>query len=159
MNSIYKIVRNREDAEDVFQDALLCAYQNLNGFRGTCKFSTWMTKIGINRSLMLLRKRSSMPETTTEIVTDDGQTVETREFQDSRPDPEQRYAMCRTYQGLSQEIDKLPPRYRSLMDLYYRRDLLLRDVAKALGITEQAAKSRLMRARNLLRRRARVWLL
>ena len=151
MSRIYRIVRQPEDAEDVLQETLLSAYQHLDSFRGACRFSTWMTKIGINRALMLLRKRKSQPETGPDLITDDGQNLETREFRDSRLNPEQRYVMSRTMQGLSQAIDKLPANFRGMMDLYYRRELLLKDAAEALGITEQAAKSRLMRARNLLR--------
>jgi RNA polymerase sigma-70 factor (ECF subfamily) len=152
MSRIYRIVRHREDAEDVLQETLLSAYQHLDSFRGACRFSTWMTRIGINRSLMFLRKRRSLAETSSDVITEDGISVESREFRDPRPDPEQRFVMCRTLKGLSQVIDKLPHRLRAMMDLYYRRDLLLKDAAQALGITEEAAKSRLMRARNLLRR-------
>ena len=151
MRRIYRIVRQPEDAEDVLQETLLSAYQHLDSFRGACRFSTWITKIGINRALMLLRKRKSQPENRPEVITDDGWNLETREFRDPGLNPEQRYVMSRTMQGLSQAIDKLPPHFRGMMDLYYRRDLLLKDAAEALGITEQAAKSRLMRARNLLR--------
>jgi RNA polymerase sigma-70 factor, ECF subfamily len=152
MNRIYRIVRHREDAEDVLQETLLSAYQHLDSFRGASRFSTWIVRIGINRSLMFLRKCKSLPRTTPDVMTDDGHKVEIREFRDPRPNPEQCYIRSRTLQGLSQAIDHLPPHFHRMMDLHYRRDLLLKDAAKKLGITEQAAKSRLMRARNLLRR-------
>jgi len=148
---IYRIVRHREDAEDVLQETLLSAYQHLDSFRGACRFSTWMTKIGVNNSLMFLRKCKSQPEIAPDVIADDGHSVERREFRDLGPNPEQRYVKRRILQGLRQAIDRLPPHFRGLMDLHYRRDFLLRDAAHALGITEQAAKSRLMRARNLLR--------
>jgi RNA polymerase sigma-70 factor (ECF subfamily) len=151
LHRIYRIVQHREDAEDVLQETLLSAYQHLDSFRGVCRFSTWMTKIGINQSLMFLRKRKRSPGATLDITTDDGQSLETSEFRDPGPNPEQHYLMCRTLQGLRRAIDRLPPRLRGMMDLYYRKDLLLRNAAEALGITEEAAKSRLMRARNLLR--------
>ena len=57
MKTIFRIVRNREDAEDVLQETVLSAFKNLGGFRGNCSFHTWITRIGINESLMLLRKR------------------------------------------------------------------------------------------------------
>jgi RNA polymerase sigma-70 factor, ECF subfamily len=152
MNKIYRIVRHREDAEDVLQETLLSAYQHLDSFRGACRFSSWMTRIGINRSLMLLRRRKSFSEIAPDVITDEGQSVQTREFRDPGPNPEQSYVMCRTLQALSQALDRLPPHFRGMMDLYYRRDLLLKDAAGTLGITEEAAKSRLMRARTLLRR-------
>ena len=152
MSRIYRIVRHREDAEDVLQETLMSAYQHLDSFRGACRFSTWMTRIGINRSLMLLRKRKSLPETSSDLIPDDGKGFETREFGDPRPNPDQCYVMLRTVQGLRQAINKLPARLRGIMELYYIRDLLLKDAAETLGITQEAAKSRLMRARSYLRR-------
>ena len=87
---IFRIVRNREDAEDVLQETLLSAYRHLDTFRGTCRVSTWMTKIGINRSLMILRKRRCMPEIISEQVSGDGQRFESPEFRDPGLNPEQR---------------------------------------------------------------------
>ena len=72
---ILTMVRHREDAEDVLQETLLSAYQHLHSFRGECKFSTWMMKIGINTSLMWLRKQKRRLRTTCDAVTFDGQTV------------------------------------------------------------------------------------
>ena len=77
---IVKIVRNREDAEDVLQDTLLSTYRHLDTFRGTCRVSTWMMKIGINTSLMILRKRRSMPEVIAEQVSEDGQRIRSLEM-------------------------------------------------------------------------------
>jgi len=150
MNKIYRIVRHREDAEDVLQEALLKAYQHLDSFRGACRFSTWLTRIGINQSLMLLRKRKTSPESNPYVGAYNGQSPTTPELRDPRPSPEQHYFVSSTLQGVSQAIDNLPPQFRGVMNLFYTRDLRLRDAAKILGITEGAAKSRLLRARNLL---------
>src|SRR4249919_2820953 len=51
------ITQNREDAEDVVQDAFLKAYEKLNQFQGNSKFYTWLVRIAVNESLMRLRKR------------------------------------------------------------------------------------------------------
>jgi RNA polymerase sigma-70 factor (ECF subfamily) len=150
MKRIYRIVRHREDAEDVLQETLLSAYQHLDSFRGACKFSTWMTTIGINQSLMLLRKRKTSSESNSYVGADEGQSPITSEVRDPRPSPEQHYFVSSTLQGVNQAIDNLPPQFRGVMTLFYIRDLGLRDAAKILGITEGAAKSRLLRARNLL---------
>jgi RNA polymerase sigma-70 factor (ECF subfamily) len=88
---IFNIVRNREDAEDVLQETLLSAYRHLDTFRGTCRVSTWMMKIGINTALMLLRKRRSVPETISEQVSNDGQRFDSPDFRDQGLDPEQSY--------------------------------------------------------------------
>ena len=54
---IFGIVRNHEDAEDALQDTLLRAYTHLDSFRRSCTFATWLTAIGVNSALMILRRR------------------------------------------------------------------------------------------------------
>jgi RNA polymerase sigma-70 factor (ECF subfamily) len=149
---IFNIVRNREDAEDVLQETLLSAYRHLDAFRGTCKVSTWMTKIGINTALMLLRKRRSLPEMISEQVSEDGQRFDSPDFRDQGLDPEQSYIAHQTLCKLRNAMQQLPAHARSLMDLYYRKERRLKDAAAVLGISEATAKSRLLRARHMLRR-------
>jgi RNA polymerase sigma-70 factor (ECF subfamily) len=149
---IFRIVRHREDAEDVLQETLLSAYLHLDSFRGACRFSTWMITIGINTSLMFLRKRKTSSNIISDAITHDGQRLERPEIRDPSPNPEQRYMTHQTYQRVKHAIRRLRPRLSSMVDLYYRQERRLKDAAKALGISEPAAKSTLFRARNLLRR-------
>jgi RNA polymerase sigma-70 factor (ECF subfamily) len=149
---IFRIVRNQEDAEDVLQETLLSAYRHLDTFRGTCRFSTWVIKIGINRSLMLLRKRRTLPEIISEQVPDDGRRFDSPDFRDPGLNPEQRYIADQTLNKLQSAMHRLPPSARTVMDLYYVKELRLKDAAATLGITESAAKSRILRGRNRLRR-------
>jgi RNA polymerase sigma-70 factor, ECF subfamily len=149
---IFRIVGNREDAEDVLQETLLSAYRHLDTFRGTCRVSTWMTRIGINRSLMILRKRRSMPEVISEQVSEDGQRFESPEFRDPGLNPEQRYIADQTIDKLCSIMRSLPAHLRTVIDLYCMKELRLKDAAGILGITEAAAKSRVLRGRERLRR-------
>jgi RNA polymerase sigma-70 factor (ECF subfamily) len=149
---IFDIVRNREDAEDVLQETLLSAYRHLDTFRGTCRVSTWMMKIGINTALMLLRKRRSLPEMVSEQVSADGQRFDSPDFRDRGLDPEQSYIADQTLRKLCSATQRLPAHARRLMDLYYRKGCRLKDAAAILGISETTAKSRLLRARQMLRR-------
>jgi RNA polymerase sigma-70 factor (ECF subfamily) len=149
---IFRIVGNREDAEDVLQETLLSAYRHLDTFRGACRVSTWMTKIGINRSLMILRKRRSMPELISEQVFEDGQRFESPEFRDPGFNPEQRYIADQTNDKLRSIMRRLPAHVRTVMDLYCVQELRLKDAAAILGITEATAKSRVLRGRKRLRR-------
>jgi RNA polymerase sigma-70 factor (ECF subfamily) len=141
---IFSIVRHHEDTEDVLQETYLRACKYLHTFRETCKFSTWLTKIGINTSLMLLRKRRKLSKT----IPNESETLELR---DPAPDPEQEYITEQTFLTLRKAIQKLPPRARNVMDLYYRKEPHIKEAAAALGINGQAAKSRLLRARRMLR--------
>jgi RNA polymerase sigma-70 factor, ECF subfamily len=67
----YRITGNRVDAEDAFQDAWMKAYMHLNTFDGRAKFSTWLTRIATNSSLMILRTKRTHPETSIEITDGD----------------------------------------------------------------------------------------
>lgn len=86
---VLAIVRNREDGEDVVQEALFKAYAHLDGFRGSSTFSTWLTKIAINSALMLLRKKRSPHEVSLDQCGEDSQTWAAWEISDPRPDAEQ----------------------------------------------------------------------
>src|SRR5436305_1678458 len=86
------ITQNREDAEDVVQDAFLKAYQNLGQFQGNSKFYTWLVRIAVNEALMKLRKRK--PERVVSLD-EDVQTEDDslpREVADWSPNPEQLYS-------------------------------------------------------------------
>ena len=149
---ITRIVRNREDAEDVLQDTLARAFRNLAGFRAQCSFRTWIMTIAKNNSLMLLRKRRTRPETGFGLITAEGKEVEILQVSDPNPNPEQVYAKRQASHRLSQAVSMLPPGFRMLVERYHQDDVRLVDAANAMGITVAAAKSRLLRARNRLRR-------
>lgn len=148
---IFRIVQHPEDAEDVLQETFLNAYQHLQSFRGACSFSTWLIAIGTNTSLMLLRRRKTLRKNTGDVVTEDGETF-AMEWRDPAPNPEQCYVMYQTRQKLIRAIRRLSPQLRRLWDLYYKEELLLKDAAHVMGISEATAKSRISRARGMLRR-------
>jgi RNA polymerase sigma-70 factor, ECF subfamily len=132
------ITQNREDAEDITQDAFLKAYQKLDQFQGNSKFSTWLVRIAVNESLMRLRKRKtsktvSMDE---DLQTEDGAIP--RDFAEWRPNPEQNF---------------LPPGFRTVFTLRDIENLSTEETAEALGLSVPAVKSRLLRARLQLRER------
>jgi len=151
LNRIFGIVRHRQDAEDVLQETLLKAYQHLQTFRGACSFSTWLLAIATNMSLMLLRKRKALRMNGGELVTEDGETLVV-DFRDPAPNPEQRCMMFQTSQKLNHAVAKLSPQVQTLLKMYFTSELRLKDAAKFLGIPVATAKSRLLRARQKLRR-------
>ena len=150
--SIIRIVRNREDAEDVFQDTLVRAFSNLAGFRAQCSFRTWIMTIATNNSLMLLRKRRNRPETGFGFITAEGKEVEILQVSDPSPNPEQHYAKRQASHRLRHALNMLPQGFRMLVEFHHQDELTLVDAANEIGITVAAAKSRLLRARNKLRR-------
>jgi RNA polymerase sigma-70 factor (ECF subfamily) len=148
---IFSIVRNHEDAEDALQDTLLRAYTHLTTFRRSCRFSTWLTAIGVNSALMILRKRRLRRETSATRSTVDTETVELQEFVDRSPGPEAIYLRQHAVLLIRREVEKLSPSLRSVVNHYYGSDCSLKEAAKAQKISLAAAKSRLGRGRVKLR--------
>jgi RNA polymerase sigma-70 factor (ECF subfamily) len=158
-SAVFRILGNREDTEDVLQEALFKAYAHLGQFRGACKFSTWLTRIAINSALMKVRQRRSHSEVSFHQRGDDDQSAETLDFPDSSPNAEQMYAKRQVIDRLSHAVQRLPSRYRSIVSQYHVQERSMSEAADSLGITIAAARSRLLRARLAIRstlRRKRI---
>jgi RNA polymerase sigma-70 factor, ECF subfamily len=148
---IFRIVRNHEDAEDALQDTLLRAYTHLTSFRRSCRFSTWLTTIGVNSALMIMRKRRVRREAYASTCSVNTGTVEPQEFVDRSPGPEGIFLKQQAILLVKREVEKLHPRLRSVVNHYYESECTLEETAKAQDISLGAAKSRLMRGRVRLR--------
>ena len=147
------ITQNREDAEDVVQDAFLKAFQNLGQFQGQSKFYTWLVRIAVNEALMRLRRRR--PERTVSLD-EDVKTEEDsmpREVADWSPNPEQLYSQAELKDILGKTIQGLPPGFRTVFVLRDVEGLSTEETAEALNLSIPAVKSRLLRARLQLRER------
>jgi RNA polymerase sigma-70 factor (ECF subfamily) len=148
---VFRILRNREDAEDAIQDALFKAYTHLGQFRGTCKFSTWLTRIAINAALMQLRRRKSKSEGSSHKRDDHDHSSEILNIADPSPSAEEMYAKRQAIDRLYLEVERLPLSYRMIVNQYHGQERPLQEAADSLGITIAAAKSRLLRARLAIR--------
>jgi RNA polymerase sigma-70 factor, ECF subfamily len=147
------ITQNREDAEDVVQDAFLKAYQNLEQFQGNSKFYTWLVRIAVNEALMRLRRRRTGQMVS---IDEDIQTEEDsvpREIADWSPNPEQLYDQAELKDILGKTIQGLPASFRTVFVLRDVEGLSTEETADALGLSVPAVKSRLLRARLQLRER------
>jgi len=147
------ITQNREDAEDVMQDAFLKAYEKLDQFQGNSKFYTWLVRIAVNESLMRLRKRRTgrMVSIDEDLKTEEGSVP--RDFADWAPDPEQNYNQSELADILRKTIQGLPQGFRVVFALRDVEGLSTEETAEALGLSVPAVKSRLLRARLQLRER------
>src|SRR3954471_1928938 len=147
------ITQNREDAEDVVQDAFLKAYQNLGQFQGNSKFYTWLVRIAVNEALMKLRKRKSDKTVSMDedVETEDGSVP--REVADWSPNPEQQYRQAELSDILEKTIQGLPMGFRTVFMLRDVEGLSTEETAETLGLSVPAVKSRLLRARLQLRER------
>ena len=147
------ITQNREDAEDITQDVFFKAYNKLEQFQGNSKFSTWLTRIAVNESLMRLRKRKTSRTVSMDqdVQTDEGSIP--RDFADWTPNPEEHFNTSELGDILQKTIAGLSPGFRTVFTLRDIENLSTEETASALGLSVPAVKSRLLRARLQLRER------
>jgi RNA polymerase sigma factor (sigma-70 family) len=149
--TVFRVTGNRHDAEDAIQDAWMKAYVHLKTFDGRAKFSTWLTRIAINSALMILRKKRSHPETSMDWSVD-GETWQQWEVGDQRANIEEHYSKKETEKDLRRAIHRLRPTLRTIIEIQQSHDGSVKEIAEVAGISVAAAKSRLLRARTVLRR-------
>jgi RNA polymerase sigma-70 factor (ECF subfamily) len=145
-----KMLGDSSDAEDVLQNTFLKALQYLPTFEGRSSFSTWLYRIAANEALMLLRKRRpTVP--VDENPDDDEDGFMPAQFSDWCCLPEQDFLTAESKRQLDQAIQKLPETLRVVFLLRDIEGLSIRDTSEALGLSETAVKTRLLRARLQLR--------
>lgn len=148
------ILRKTEDAEEALQDTFLSAYQHLREFRRDSRFTTWLTRIAINAALNKLRGQK-------EHVSLDAADESEAEFMPQRfetwqENPEYQYAREEIQRIVHEAIQELPPDYRVVLVLRDISELDTVQTAEALGLTIAATKSRLLRARLMVREKLAV---
>ncbi len=147
---IHRITRNREDAEDAFQDTLLRAFLNLKSFEGRSSFSSWLTRIAINSALGILRKKRSS-ELPLLLASDNSENWVLWEIPDQSETPEAYCERREKEELLKCAILRLPSIFREVVELRHEREYSALEIAELLGISVAAAKSRLSRARKAVR--------
>src|ERR1700722_4884653 len=145
-----RYARSREDAEDIVQQTFQRAFIHLRGFEGRSSFSTWLTSIGINQSLMLLRRRRVLREVPIDDPSDDEGTTPALEMADTSPDPASSYLEQEEARVLVEAIGQLRPAIRKAVELTGLRELSMVEAARQLGISVVAMKSRMFHARRKL---------
>jgi len=147
------LTHNREDAEDVVQEAFLKAFQHLGQFQENSKFSTWLIRITLNQGLMKLRKRRPMREVS---IDNDFQSEENNlpiDVADWAPNPEELYRAAELREILRKTLQELGPGLRVVFVLRDIEGLSLEQTAEALELSVAAVKARSWRARLQLRER------
>jgi RNA polymerase sigma-70 factor (ECF subfamily) len=140
------IVREDDEAEDLVQQTYVQAFENLSQFAGNARFSTWLTRIGINEALARQRRRSAMHV----LDFSDPKNVSLEPLMASKPAEEQ--ACLKELRAvLTKAVDDLPEDLRTVFTLRVIEEAGTEETAECLGLSESNVKVRLHRARALLR--------
>src|ERR1700756_2583406 len=138
-----------EDAEDAMQETFIKAYRHLDQFRHESRFTTWLTRIAVNEAL---QRRQARKES---VSLDDSRGVEEqfvpRRFESWRADPEKLYGRQELRRVIETAIQSLPGIYREAFVLRDVEEMTAEEAAEAIGIRVPALKSRLLRARLMIR--------
>jgi len=141
------VLRNDGEAEDVIQDAYVRAFSHLNQFAGKSKFSTWLTKIALHEALARRSKKHRFIESEKGMERDKG-------IRESKTEnPENHLLRHEMVAIMESAIDSLPEKYRLVFMLREVEGLSTEESAACLGVGKEAVKSRLFRARSMLRRK------
>src|ERR1700760_907051 len=150
LRTILRITRNVADAEDTLQETLLRAYAHIGRFEGRSAFSSWLTRIAINSALMLSRKKRSHYVYSLEGDVD-GDEFKSPEPTETAHNPEEACILNALENECIRAIRCLSPTLRVVVQMRYRESASVGQIAKTLGISESAVKSRLLRARSKIR--------
>ena len=148
--TIVSITRNPEDAEDALQETFLRVHLRLHTFQGRSSIYSWLTRIAINTTLMLLRRRRARPETIFDPQPGSQAEALYFEIKDSSPSPEQ---MCDLHERRAlvlRAIRNLAPHLKAPIWMQITLGYSVKQIARTLNISEVAAKTRLHRARRRL---------
>jgi RNA polymerase sigma-70 factor (ECF subfamily) len=151
--AVRAILRDENEVEDILQEAYLAAYRNLAEFEGRARFSTWLVRIAVNRALDLRRQRAKVIALNPKGEDGSANNVAESTSASFREDPEQQSARLELGRLLENAIDALPRAFRGVYVLRDVDGMSTEETAKSLGLEVNTVKTRLHRARALLRER------
>ena len=151
----YRILRNKEVADVAVQNAVVSAFTHLPSFEGRSALKTWFTRIVLNASLMLLRKRKPAQTEPRFESTDADDTRLMEMIPSSQSDPESMYARTEKFDLIEALLGELSPSLRKAFTMTYFDGLGSRQAGALLGVTAGTFKSRLFRARQYITLRTR----
>jgi len=150
-SAAFAILRNEADAEDAAQEAVLKAFKHIRQFRAEARFSTWLIQITVNEARM--RRRKEHAHIVEPIVDhqDEERNYRPRDFADWREIPSETLERNEVRQQLAEALASLGQNYREVFVLRDMQHLSIQETAKAVGISTASVKTRLLRARLMLR--------
>lgn len=147
---LLKMVRNKNDAEDLTIEAFGKAFKRLHQYTPTYAFSTWLFKIATNNCIDFIRKKKMKTTSIDEsFENQDGESM-SFDLKSSNKDPEEKYVYEQRKQLMREVVDNLKPRYRVLVELRYFKEFSYDEIAEELDLPLGTVKAQLHRAREVL---------
>jgi RNA polymerase sigma-70 factor (ECF subfamily) len=147
----WRFARVAEDTEDIAQQTFQKAFLHLKQFEGNSSFSTWLTRIAINESLMWVRKKRASREVPIEESSAENERSLPLDPPDPGPSPEDRYSQREWKQILSRAMTELSPAIRTAIELRDLGELSTGETAGIMRVSVGAVKARLFHGRKKLR--------
>jgi RNA polymerase sigma-70 factor (ECF subfamily) len=148
-----RMMRSKEDAEDVMQESFQLAFIHLESFKGGSRFSTWLSRIAINASLMKLRRKGHSRDVSLDESAETEEPSLRLEVEDQGLDPEQLYAQKERQRMLSEAMNELAPGMRKAIELRELGERSTEETAQIMGISASAVKARVFHGKKKLRER------
>lgn len=150
----YRMIGNRQEAEDIAQEAFIRAYLNIQSFDEDRKFSTWLYRIATNLTIDRIRKKKPDYYLDAEVKGTDGLNLYAQlPMEQALPEEEVESLEMQSY--IQNEIMQLPAKYRSIIALRFIDELSLKEISEVLEIPVGTVKTRIHRGREALRKRLR----
>jgi RNA polymerase sigma-70 factor, ECF subfamily len=150
----FRMLGNRQEAEDLAQEAFVRAYVNIRSFNITMKFSTWLYRIATNLCIDRLRKKKPDYYLDAEVAGTEGLNMYSQIASDMAK-PEGEVESLELQETIQVEIMKLPEKYRSVIVLKYIEELSLKEISEILDLPVGTVKTRIHRGREALRKQLR----
>ncbi len=149
----FRLVQDREEAEELVQDAFTRAYRSLEQFRGDAKFSTWLYRIVYNLCMTRVTRRKTRPESLDRY---EAETHHERFVDDDEPGIDEQMENEDFKNIILEEVNRLPEPYRAAVALFYLQEMSYDEMTNVLQLPLGTVKTNLFRARNLLRERMSI---
>ena len=147
---ILKMIRDTDDAEDLTMEAFAKAFRNLHKFKKDYTFSTWLFRIATNNTIDFIRKKKLKTMSLNTTLSDDGGNSVTIDVEDDDKNPQDEFIKSQRIEMVRIFVDKLPAKYRKLVQLRYFDELSYEEIAQELDKPLGTVKAQLHRSRELL---------
>jgi len=148
--TMFKMVKNQDDADDLTMEAFGKAFKSLAHYTPDYAFSTWLFRIATNNCIDYMRRQKIKPlSIDNAFETEEGNEV-TMDIKSGYLDPEEKFIKAQKIKVMHEVVDKLKPRYKKLIELRYFKEWSYEEISANLNIPIGTVKGQLYRAKEIL---------